>query len=273
MVHSFLPLKKFLHGKQVLHRFFFFLQKGNIKSRAVPFPGDFQSLGKKFLRLFHLFSEFSFYSSHPGGIFQLLLAFYLVSSAALLQPFPGIGITHGKLIELQYQVFNILIGFSLGKSFYKGRKLLIVFPSIGFFQDLFRYVPFHQPHFPFISHTERRVQVNKMKIVFYHIGAEAVYGGDLSMVDQGALPLKVFVFAVFLQPFLNGSGNPLFHLSCRSFGKSHHQQPVNIHRPVFIHDPLQDPLYQHRSFSASCRGAYQNVAVPGIYDLLLFFGP
>ena len=112
-----------------------------------------------------------------------------------------------------------------------------------------------------------------MEIILYHIGTEAVYSGDLGMVDQGTLALEMFIFAVFLQPLLNGSGDPLFHLPRRSSGKSHHQQPVNIHRPVFIQDPLQDPLYQHRSFSASCRGAYQNVAVPGIYDLLLFFCP
>ena len=84
--------------------------------------------------------------------------------------------------------------------------------------------------------------------------AEAVNGSDLSILHHNRLLLQMFIARILFQLLLDGVVDPLAHLRGRRLGKRHHQQPLNIPRPLPVRDHPDDSLHQNCGLSAPCSG-------------------
>ena len=205
-------------------------------------------------------------------LFQVFLCFRPVIFQTALQPDFRPGIALGKFRRSLQQVLYAGVIFPGGAGLGKIQKLLTA-RGVFLLQKIPQHFLFQHSHFPVVPDPVTGIQINPVKIVLDHIGAEPVDGADSGMMQQSALPLEMFVVRIFQQPLFQCSADALLHLSRGGLGKSDYQQPVNVRGMPGIRHPGEDPLHQHRRLAGTGGSAYQNVSVPKADSLFLFFCP
>jgi hypothetical protein len=80
--------------------------------------------------------------------------------------------------------------------------------------------------------------------------------------QQSKLTAQVFIpgIGILLQLVLQRLPDPLPHFGGCSLGESRYQQPVYAEARFLITDFADNPLYEYRRFTGTCRRRYEDIA-------------
>ena len=99
------------------------------------------------------------------------------------------------MVNLHDVIFNSGIRLSLGKGLNKLFKTAAA-RSVSILQKLSHNIGPHKKQLTLITDAECRIQVQQMKVLPDHIQAKTVDRGDLGMMDQCGLHLKMAILRI-----------------------------------------------------------------------------
>ena len=73
-----------------------------------------------------------------------------------------------------------------------------------------------------------------MKVIPYHILAEAVYRRNLGVMNQRLLLLKMLVLRIFFKTLFQSQSDSLSHFCGSCLREGHHKKPVHIERTFLL---------------------------------------
>ena len=249
-----------------------FLDHRQVRHRSPRLLADLPRLPKLYFPLLRLQCNITQKELHPLRLLQLSLFGQEQLLTAFFIPRIRPRVTLGEIVDLHHILGNSTVRLARR---IRVHKLLIPFPAIAviIFQQPIHHIRAHQKHFALIADPECRIDVQPVKMFPHDMQAEAVDRRDLGKLNQDCLLLKMFIFRLRFQFFLNRRLDPLPHLRrCRP-GKSHDKQAVYVLRVLPLRDHLDDPLNQPRGLAASGRCRHQEAFLPPLNYLLLFPGP
>ena len=127
-----------------------------------------------------------FYTTIVYSTTSDILIHHTVVLLSLPKPLLRERCTHGKIIELQHDLFHRRVPAARAEILHAVQKFLFA-RRISGLQHLFQRLLPDQPGLPLLGNPESRVQPNRMELIAQHKKTETVYRGNSRIVQQSSL--------------------------------------------------------------------------------------